>query len=363
MVATESRPNVARRDMARPLVPVFAVPPREDPDEKILVAIPALNEERFIGSVVHEVMLQGFRCLVVDDGSSDRTSAIAMAAGATVERHEQNRGKAAALNTAFEIARRTGVTTLVVMDGDWQHDPREIRNILEPILAGQADITCGSRFLRSARGHVPIARGIGMRALTLGSSVASGQRMTDTFSGFRGFSRTAIEVLRFKSHGFSVELEMQFMAPARELRQLEVPITARYDDAPRRNVIRYGLNAVDSLLRLVARFRPLLFFGVPSVLALIIGPLVGLVVINTYEQGSNAGGALVLLTLILIMLGSVGLFAAVVLHVVRAVFLDLEGQLNSLLLQTGAPTEHNWLGGDRPQGSGTETPGAATQAS
>jgi glycosyltransferase involved in cell wall biosynthesis len=323
----------------KPMVPVFVLPTREPDVEDVLVAIPALNEERFIGSVVHEVRLQGFECLVIDDGSSDRTSAIASAAGAIVERHERNMGKASAMNTAFEVARRTGVSTLVVMDGDWQHDPREIHDLIEPIRTDAADIVSGSRFLRSARGHVPGVRRVGMRALTIGSSVVSGHAMTDSLSGFRAFSRPAIETLRFKSHGFSVEFEMQFMARTHGLRHVEVPITARYDDAPKRNVIWYGVHAVDGLIRLAARFRPLLFFGLPSAVALLLGLLLGVVVINTYQRASEFAAGYALLTVLLIILGSIGLFAAILLHVLRGIFLDLEGDLRALTAATTGPTD------------------------
>jgi glycosyltransferase involved in cell wall biosynthesis len=312
------------------VVPLFAAPTYEPEAEVVLIAVPALNEERFIGSVVHEVRLLGFECLVIDDGSSDRTSAIASAAGAMVERHERNSGKAAAMNTAFEVARTMGVSILVVMDGDWQHDPREIQDLIEPIRTGVADIVTGSRFLPTARGHVPGVRAMGMRALTISSSLASGQSMTDSLSGFRAFGRSAIEAFRFKSHGFSAEFEIQFMARSHGLRHREVPITARYYDPPRRNVFAYGVHALDGLIRLAARFRPLLFFGVPSAVTLLLGVGLGYIVIDTYERLSEFAAGYALLTVLLIILGSIGLFASILLHVLRGIFLDLEGQLKTL---------------------------------
>jgi glycosyltransferase involved in cell wall biosynthesis len=337
-------------------IPVITRSTRDPDLTDVLVAIPAFNESRFIGSLVHEVVLQGFPCVVIDDGSSDRTSAIAAAAGAMVERHERNRGKAAALNTALEFARRTDVTTLVVMDGDWQHDPHEIAELIAPIQAGQADIVSGSRFLADARGRVPIVRRIGMRALTIGSSIASGQGMTDALSGFRAFGRQAIDMLRFRSDGFSVEFEMQFMAREDGLTLMEVPITARYDDAARRNVLLYGMHLVEGLLQLTARFRPWLFFGLPSFVALLAGIGLGAVVINTYQRTSQLTLGYLLLTCLLLILGSVGLFASIVLNVVRGLFLDLDSQMRSLAATTTKgsanprhdPADRRGLAADRP---------------
>jgi glycosyltransferase involved in cell wall biosynthesis len=320
-------------------IPVVAFPSPEPDGRDVLVAIPAFNEGRFIGSLVHEVVLQGFQCLVIDDGSSDRTSAIASAAGAMVERHERNRGKAAALNTAFEFARRTSVSTLVVMDGDWQHDPHEISDLIAPIRTGQADIVSGSRFLPTARGHVPVVRRIGMRALTIGSSIASGQTMTDSLSGFRAFGRPAVDALRFKSDGFSVEFEMQFMARGDGLTLIEVPITARYDEPARRNVFLYGVHLVDGLIQLAARFRPWLVFGLPSMVTLLVGIGLGIVVVDTYQRSSQFAAGYALLTVLLIILGSIGLFAAILLHVLRDIFLDLEGQLRALAATTRGPAD------------------------
>ena len=241
-----------------------------------------------------------------------------------------NRGKAAALNTAFEFARRTSVSTLVVMDGDWQHDPQEISTLIAPIRAGEADIVSGSRFLPTAHGHVPVVRRIGMRALTIGGSIASGQTMTDSLSGFRAFGPRAVDELRFKSDGFSVEFEMQFMARGDGLTLIEVPITARYDDPARRNVFLYGAHLVDGLIHLAARFRPWLVFGLPSMVALLVGIGLGIVVVDSYQRSSPLPAGYTILAMLLIILGSIGLFAGVLLQVVRGIFLDLEGQLRAL---------------------------------
>ena len=321
------------------LVPLFE--PQAVPADRALVAVPAYNEERFIGSVVHAVRMKGFECLVIDDGSTDRTVELALAAGARVERVPENRGKSAAVSRALEIARRLGVTMLVVMDGDWQHDPEEIEGLLDPIRSGEADIVSGSRFLTAERHRIPSVRGIGLRAITAVSNIASGGRVTDSQTGFHAFSRRAIQAIRLKSNGFSVEVEVPFVARALSLRHVEVPIGVRYEDPPKRNVFRQGGQVIDGLIRLVAYYRPLLFFGVPSAILLLAGLVLGMLVVDIYQGARQFAGGYALLAALLIILGAIGLFAGLLLHVLRGVFLGLELHIRALSLVTDDVVDHD----------------------
>jgi glycosyltransferase involved in cell wall biosynthesis len=320
---TRTQPD--EMQVAPTLVPVFA--DESPPVADVLVAIPAYNEERFIGSVVHGVRMEGFDCVVVDDGSTDRTAEIATAAGAVVHTLPENRGKSEAVALAIKTALRMEVETLVLMDGDWQHDPREIHGLLVPIRAGVAEIVSGSRFLNGLQRSVPRVRGVGLWAMTAMTNAAVGARITDSQTGFRAFSRRAFETLSFSSDGFSVEVEVQFMAQARGLTHVEVPITARYDDPPKRNVLGQAARVTDGLIRLVAHYRPLLFFGLPSIVLLLAGLALGGLVIRTYQQSGELAGGLALLVTLLIILGSIGMFAGLLLHVLRGIFLRLEQQL------------------------------------
>src|SRR5438132_3018643 len=108
---------------------------------KIVVAMPCLNEEQHIGSLVLQVKRTGVEVIVIDDGSTDETAEIAEAAGAMVIRHETNQGKGAALNSAFGLAIGMEADVLILMDGDGQHRPAEIPNVAAPIVNGQADIS------------------------------------------------------------------------------------------------------------------------------------------------------------------------------------------------------------------------------
>src|SRR5512133_2588974 len=113
----------------------------------IIAAIPALNEETAIGSVVLRTKKYVDDVYVIDDGSTDATSIIAKLAGAHVIRHETNLGKGIGIRDAFLKAREMDADILVCLDGDGQHNPDEIPRLLDPIKNDQADMVIGSRFL------------------------------------------------------------------------------------------------------------------------------------------------------------------------------------------------------------------------
>ena len=115
--------------------------------ETVLAIIPAYCEERFIGQVVREVLEHVNAALVVDDGSTDRTSAEAEAAGAQVIRHSTNLGKGAALKTGLRCAVLIEADFFLFLDGDGQHDPAEIPAFIEAINRSNADLVIGNRML------------------------------------------------------------------------------------------------------------------------------------------------------------------------------------------------------------------------
>src|SRR5439155_20951890 len=117
------------------------------PAPRVVIAVPAYNEERFIGSVVIQALRYTPDVVVIDDGSRDATAYIAEQAGALVLRHTANQGKSEAVNTALMWARERDVDALVFIDGDGQHRPDEIETVLAPVLDGAADMVIGSRFL------------------------------------------------------------------------------------------------------------------------------------------------------------------------------------------------------------------------
>jgi len=169
---------------------------------KTLVIIPAYNEEMSIGSVVQRVKecLPEAEVLTVDDGSSDRTRWKAMEAGANVLSHPFNLGYGSALQTGYRYALRKGYGELVQMDGDGQHDPSFIPQLLAVIRKGEADIAIGSRFLptpiigaENQPYRAPFIRRLGMKFFGAISSLLIQQKVTDPTSGYQAMNRRVME--------------------------------------------------------------------------------------------------------------------------------------------------------------------------
>lgn len=291
-------------------------------NKRIVVIVPAYNEERFIGSVVLKLLRFPVSVIVVDDGSADETTTIASAAGAMVVRLEQNSGKAAALNAGFTQARALDPDVIVMIDADGQHLPEELPSVIQPILNEEADIAIGSRYI-SPSGRVPAHRVMGHLLFRLLTGLASGVAVVDTQSGYRAFSPRAFRLVNFHARGFSVESEMQFMAHEHGLRVTEVPITIRYTDPPKRSVFRQGLAVLNGVLRLTGQYRPLLFFGAPGFLLLLMGIAWGVAVINIFSRIHVLPIGYTLISVLLSLLGMTMLSTGVILHSVRGLMLDL----------------------------------------
>lgn len=290
-------------------------------ERSIVVAIPAHNEDRFIGSLVLKLRARDRQVLVVDDGSTDATAELAEAAGATVIRHAGNMGKTAAVKTAFEQGRLMDVDALVLLDGDSQHDPSDVDRLVAPILDGTADMVVGSRFV-GVRSVIPRWRVAGQHALTLATNLGSGMRLSDTESGYRAFSRRALAEMRFNSQGFGIEPATQFQAKQRGWKVLEVPIRVHYETPMKRNPIGHGIGQLDAILHLVAEHRPLLFFGAPGLVVLLAGLFMGFQVVRIYDATQQLAIGYALITVLLVIVGILACFVGIMLNAIRGLVRD-----------------------------------------
>jgi len=170
--------------------------------EEVLVIIPAYNEEKRIASVIRGVRdrLPQAEVVIVDDGSHDKTRWVAIETGAKVLSHPINLGYGAALQTGYKFALDKGFESIVQMDGDGQHDPSCIVDLLTPVKKGETDIAIGSRFLEtkdvSCEGHgyrAPFMRKMGMRFFGTITSLIIHQKVTDPTSGFQAMDRKVLE--------------------------------------------------------------------------------------------------------------------------------------------------------------------------
>ena len=199
-------------------VPLSAAKPH------IIAGMPMYNEEETIGSVVTRALRYVDEVICIDDGSSDASARIAEACGATVIRHRVNRGYGGALKTLFLRASELDADALVLLDSDGQHETSDIPKLLAPILSGEADFAIGSRFVDGGGGtDMPAYRRLGIKVITAASNLSSELGIRDTQSGFRAFSRTALERLRFDSEGMELSLEMLEDAHEKQLKVLKFP--------------------------------------------------------------------------------------------------------------------------------------------
>lgn len=238
----------------------------------IIAGIPAYNEEQMIAKTIIRTKKYVQRVIVVDDGSVDDTASIAESLGAVVYRQNKNRGKGVALRTLFEAARKIGATVLVTLDADTQHDPAEIPKLLLPVLNKEADIAIGSR---NSGDSTPRIRRAGQRLLDVSTSVRDETgSIVDSQSGFRAYSRRAIEELNFGEPGMGVESESLNKAVKLGLVIRQVPVTFSYgrDTDHSLNPLLHFTDVVSAIAKNTFLRRPVRFLGVPGA-ALIVGGL------------------------------------------------------------------------------------------
>lgn len=165
-----------------------------------IALIPAYNEARSLPGVLASLRaaVPDYQIVVVNDGSSDATAALALAGGARVLSHAGNLGYGAAVQTGYKEALRQGASLLVQLDADGQHDPADVARLAEPVVRGECDILIGSRFLEPTGFPMSAARNLGRR-LFIAVARAFGLTLTDPTSGFQALSPAA---LRFYARDF-----------------------------------------------------------------------------------------------------------------------------------------------------------------
>jgi polyprenyl-phospho-N-acetylgalactosaminyl synthase len=197
------------------------------PDPKIFVVMAAYNEAEVIRPVVDSLLASYPHVVVVDDASTDCTAEVLKDSPVTLLRHCVNRGQGAALQTGIEFALSRSAEIVVTFDADGQHDMLDIPRMVAPLIAGECEVTLGSRFLGRTEGMPPVRRLV-LKAGVLFTRVFSRIRVTDIHNGFRAFSARAAA---------RIHLQMDRMAHASEIldqiRQSglcyrEVPVTIRY---------------------------------------------------------------------------------------------------------------------------------------
>lgn len=245
----------------------------------IVAGMPVFNEEETIGTIVTMAMKYVDAVICVDDGSSDSSARIAESCGAIVVRHRINRGYGGALKSLFKKAKEMNADALVLLDSDGQHEPEDIPKLLQPIIDGSDDFVIGSRFIDGGGGtDMPAYRRLGIKVITAASNMSRNISIKDTQSGFRAFSKRALNLLRFDSEGMELSLEMLEDAHEKQLKIMEVPTIVRYDVPKGSNftAVSHGFTVLSWALISLSHKKPILVLGLPGLGLFAAGAAMGL---------------------------------------------------------------------------------------
>jgi glycosyltransferase involved in cell wall biosynthesis len=289
----------------------------------VIVGVPAYNEERNIAKVVLEAQRYADVVIVCDDGSTDLTAEIAEHLGAEVIRHERNLGYGAAVRSLFRRAREFGADVFVTLDGDGQHDPSEIPSVVRTVVEEGVDIAIGSRFVDGglARG-MPWYRRLGVMLITRLANGSAKSRVRDAQSGFRAYSRRALESLDLTENGMGVSVEILFEAQKRGLMVKEVAASCRYDkelDPSTFNPVRHGVDVVMAVVRRVVEERPLVYLGLPGILCLLVGLFFGVWLLQIYALEHHIVTNIALAALAFTLIGLFAVFTAITLYAITRI--------------------------------------------
>lgn len=263
---------------------------------KVVVTIPALNEEKTIEDVIKEVKKVmeenrfDFKILVIDDGSKDRTKEIATNEGVIVFSHAINYGLAETFRTEMKKAIELNADIIVHIDADKQYSASEIPKLIEPITEKKADIVLGSRFKGKIE-YMPLIKRLGNKAFSKVISNITKTKISDSQTGFRAFTKEVASTEIRSKHTYTQEQIIN--AIRNKFRLVEVPIYfAKRKDKSRlmKNPFDYGIKAWINILRIYRDYEPLKFFSYFGGFFILIGFLLGMWILITLVRTGSVGG-------------------------------------------------------------------------
>ncbi len=194
----------------------------------VIAVIPAYNAESTIKLVVSKVRRKIERCIVVDDGSSDKTGILAKEAGAELLVHISNRGKGAAIKSAFEFLKKQDFKYLILLDADGQHEPGEVFRLVQQARRKRVDVVCGNRMKNTK--DMPKLRVTTNKIMSKVTSWLCRTNLSDTQCGYRLLSKRAVNNIEIKKDNFEVDTEMLFQASRLGYRISEATVSTIYTD-------------------------------------------------------------------------------------------------------------------------------------
>lgn len=317
---------------------------------KLIVLIPAYNEESSIGEVISQIPkefshIDNVEIMVIDDGSSDKTSSIAKEKGAIVYSFSQNRGLAKAISHGFSKALQKDVDVLVILDADNQYDPKEIPLLLDPIIKDKADIVLGDRQVKKLD-HMPFQKKIGNRMFSRVLSSLIGIKISDAQTGFRAFNREALTRLHIFST-FTYTQETLIQAKYKNLKMLEVPVSFRKRDGKSRlisNIFNYGFRATSLVISTIIFYRSFKFFGILSLILFGIGTGLSVFILNHfYTTGQVAPYyPTTMLAILFLIIGSISALLTIVTTILNRQSILLEDIVKKLSQKSSTETREDF---------------------
>jgi glycosyltransferase involved in cell wall biosynthesis len=282
---------------------------------KVIAGMPAYNEDKYVGSLVLKVRQYVDEVFVVDDGSADDTAKIAKLAGGDVIKHGENKGYGAAIQTIMAEAKKRSPDILVILDTDAQHDPREIPNIIKPIIDNAADCVIGTRQKQEKK--IPFYRRMGQKfILSSVKTLSKTTGLTDSECGFRAFSRKAYNTLELRETGMSVSAETVAEAARHNLKIAQVPVSVTYhEDSSTLHPVKHGFNVMAGIVSMISEQRPLYFFGLGGLILMIIGFAFGIRVLNLYAANQVLPVGNTMISVLFLVIGSFSVFTGLILRV------------------------------------------------
>ena len=280
---------------------------------KITIGIPAYNEEKNIASIITKLKKITDSIIVCDDGSSDMTSEISKNLGVILISHEKNMGYGTAINSIFQKSKEVNTDLLVTFDADGQHRVEDIEKVIEPIKNNDADLVIGSRFL-DKKSDVPNYRKIGIKVITQVTNASIKKKLTDSQSGFRAYNKQVLSQISPSEIGMGISTEILIKSSSKGLRITEVPITILYSgDTSTHNPVSHGTSVLVSTIKFTSIEHPLKFYGIPSIIFLIIGSGFTYLAIEFYSEVGRLSTNLTLIAAVTVLIGIVLIITAILL--------------------------------------------------
>jgi len=274
--------------------------------------IPAYNEENNIADIVTKSLPHVDRVIVCDDGSTDKTAEIAKEAGAVVIK-QSNQGYGSAIIALFDYSRRENAQIMVTLDGDGQHNPDQIPLLFDAITSNNVDVAIGSRFLddtTKASGY----RKRGIKIITSAANYGTNFKVSDSQSGFRAYSKDAIDAIHPTEQGMSVSTEILLKISNKGLSIAEVPITVSYEgETSSQNSVSHGVGVLANTIKYISIKHPLKFYGIPGVILIAAGLIMGSVFLDAYLNKQTVFFGSLLGSVLLFLLGSILSVTAIIL--------------------------------------------------